>query len=58
MTGLVVQGGRYAAFIWGAYGVSGLALGWMVADTLVRSRAARRALERLERTARVEANDR
>ena len=58
MTDLVAQGGRYAAFVWGAYGVSGLALAWMVVDTLVRSRAAKQALERLERTTRAEANDR
>jgi heme exporter protein CcmD len=58
MTDVVAQGGKYAAFIWGAYGVSGLVLAWMVVDTLVRSRAARRALERLERTPPAEANDR
>lgn len=58
MTDLVAQGGKYATFIWGAYGVSGLALAWMVVDTLVRSRAAKRALERLERTTPAEANDR
>jgi heme exporter protein CcmD len=40
---------KYAAFIWGAYGASALALAWMAIDTLVRGRAARRAVERLER---------
>ncbi|HEY2480818.1 MAG TPA: heme exporter protein CcmD [Caulobacteraceae bacterium] len=40
---------KYAAFIWGAYGVSAAALAWMVIDTLLRARAARRAVERLER---------
>jgi heme exporter protein CcmD len=47
------MGGKYAAFVWSAYGASGLALAWMVIDTLARASSARRALERLER----EAND-
>jgi len=58
MTGLVALSGKYAAFIWGAYGVSSLALAWMVVDTLVRGRAAKRALERLERTTPAEIDDR
>ncbi|MGH7025438.1 MAG: heme exporter protein CcmD [Caulobacteraceae bacterium] len=41
--------GRYALFVWGAYGASLLAFAWMILDTLIRARAARRALERLER---------
>jgi heme exporter protein CcmD len=40
---------KYAAFIWGAYGASAAAFAWMVIDTLVRGRSARRALEVLER---------
>jgi len=40
---------KYAAFIWGAYGASAVALTWMVVDTLLRGRAARRAVEQLER---------
>jgi heme exporter protein CcmD len=40
---------KYAAFIWGAYGASAAAFAWMVIDTLVRGRIARRALEALER---------
>ena len=40
---------KYAAFIWAAYGVSAAAFAWMVLDTLIRGRAARRALEALER---------
>jgi heme exporter protein CcmD len=40
---------KYAAFIWGAYGASAVALAWMVIDTLLRGRSARRAVERLER---------
>jgi heme exporter protein CcmD len=42
---------KYAVFIWGAYGASAAAMGWMVLDTLLRGRAARRAVERLERAA-------
>jgi heme exporter protein D len=30
--------GRYAAFIWPAYGLSVLVLGWMTAWTLIRAR--------------------
>jgi heme exporter protein CcmD len=40
---------KYAAFIWSAYGVSAAAFAWMILDTMVRGRAARRALEALER---------
>jgi len=58
MTDLVAHGGKYAAFIWGAYGASGLALAWMVVDTLVRGRAAKQALEQLERTTPAQAKAR
>ena len=30
--------GRYAAYIWPAYGLTVLVLGWMVAATLLRAR--------------------
>jgi heme exporter protein D len=40
--------GKYALFVWGAYGVSAAAFAWMILDTLVRGRAARRALETQE----------
>ena len=46
---LIAAWGKYAAFIWGAYGASALAFAWMIIDTLVRARSARRAVERLER---------
>ena len=52
MSAFVDMGGKYAAFIWAAYGASGLALAWMVIDTLWRARSARRQLERLEREAK------
>jgi heme exporter protein D len=40
--------GKYAFFVIGAYGVSAVAFAWMILDTLIRGRAARRALERME----------
>jgi len=40
--------GRYAAFVWPAYGVSAAGFAWMVVDTLVRAHRARREVERLE----------
>ena len=49
MIDLAAVGGKYAAFVWPAYGVSALVFLWMIADTLWRGRAARRDLERLER---------
>ena len=30
--------GRYAAYIWPAYGLTLLVVGWMVAGTLIRAR--------------------
>lgn len=42
---------KYAAFVWGAYGASAAAFAWMIVDTMIRGRAARRALEALERAA-------
>lgn len=41
-------GGKYALFVLGAYAASAAAFLWMVVDTLVRARSARRTLERLE----------
>jgi heme exporter protein CcmD len=48
--------GKYAVFVWGAYGASCIAFTWMILDTFIRSRAARRALERLEGAARSESD--
>ena len=39
---------KYAAFVWPAYGVTALAFGWMILDTLVRARAWRRRAEKSE----------
>jgi len=46
--------GKYALFVWGAYGASFLAFAWMILDTFVRARAAKRALDRLESATRSE----
>lgn len=46
--------GKYALFVCGAYGASFLAFAWMILDTFLRARAAKRALDRLERPARNE----
>jgi heme exporter protein D len=49
MTLLADLGGKYAAYVLCAYGVSALAFAWMIADTLLRAGRARRAARRLER---------
>jgi len=40
--------GKYAFFVWGAYGVSLVAFALMAIDTVLRARAAKRLLQRLE----------
>ena len=40
--------GKYAAFIWPAYGASLLAFAWMIGDTVLRERRWRREARRLE----------
>ena len=47
-----LDAGRYAAFVWPAYGVSALVLLALVADTLLRARRWRRRAERNERDER------
>ena len=42
--------GKYAVFVVGAYGASLIAFAWMILDTVLRARAAKRALERLEKS--------
>jgi len=49
VTGLDLDMGRYAAFVWPAFGLSLLVIGALVADTLARARRWRREAERLER---------
>lgn len=61
MTGMIGPadvGGKYAAYILGAYVVSAAAFAWMIIDTLARGRSARRALERLEGEAAADAEQR
>lgn len=48
MTGAALDMGRYAAFVWPAYAASAAGFAWMIIDTLVRARRARRAVETLE----------
>jgi heme exporter protein D len=44
-----LSAGKYAAFVWPAYGVSLAGFAWMIVDTLARARRWRRRAERLER---------
>jgi heme exporter protein D len=39
---------KYALFVWPAYAASALGFAWMVLDTLLRARAWRRRVLRLE----------
>jgi heme exporter protein D len=41
--------GAYGAFIWPAYGLTALVLGWLVVDTLLRARRWRILAERKKR---------
>lgn len=45
-----LSAGKYAAFIWPAFGVSALGFGWMIIDTLGRARRWRQKADRLEKT--------
>ena len=44
-----LSAGKYAAFVWPAYGVSLLGFAWMIADTLGRARRWRREADSLEK---------
>ena len=48
MTASALDMGRYAAFVWPAYGVSAAGFAWIIIDTALRARRARRSVERLE----------
>ncbi len=52
MLDLAAVGGKYAAFVWPAYGVSAVVFAWMIVDTLARGGRARREVERLEAATR------
>ncbi|MEO0466486.1 MAG: heme exporter protein CcmD [Pseudomonadota bacterium] len=43
------QFAEHAAFIWSAYGIAALLLGAVIITTIMRARAAKAKLERLER---------
>ena len=49
MSGLDLEMGRYAAFVWPAFAASALVIAALVSDTLARARRWRREAERLER---------
>ncbi|HYF23354.1 MAG TPA: heme exporter protein CcmD [Caulobacteraceae bacterium] len=40
--------GSYGAYVWPAWGISAVVLGWLVVDALGRARRWRREVERLE----------
>lgn len=41
--------GKYAAYVWPSLAISAGVIAWMVADSLLRARRWRRAVERLEK---------
>lgn len=45
---LDLDAGKYAAFVWPAFAVTALLLGWMIADSLARASRWRRRVRRLE----------
>ena len=45
--------GKYAAFVWPAYGASLAGFVWMIGDTLARARRWRRKADQLERSREV-----
>jgi heme exporter protein D len=45
----LLPGGKYAIYIWPAYGVTILAFAWMILDTWLRARLWRRKAEVLEK---------
>ncbi len=46
---LHLEAGKYAPYLWPAYGLTVLVLGWLVADSLARARRWRRAAEGAKR---------
>ncbi len=51
MSFLTQFAGKFAPFVWPAYGVTALGFSWMIADTLWRARRWRGEVNRLERAA-------
>ncbi|HEY5070630.1 MAG TPA: heme exporter protein CcmD [Caulobacteraceae bacterium] len=52
MSALAFAAGKYAAFIWPAYGVSALIFALMIADTLARARRFRREAQSREKASK------
>jgi heme exporter protein D len=52
MSALAAFAGKYAPFVWPAYGIAALAFAWMVADSLGRARLWRSRARALEAAAR------
>jgi heme exporter protein CcmD len=46
----LLPGGKYAGYIWPAYGATIIAFAWMILDTLLRARRWRREAEQLEKS--------
>jgi len=40
--------GKYAFYVWGAYGITAVVVGWMIASSLLSARKWRREAERLQ----------
>jgi heme exporter protein D len=49
MIGLDFDAGKYAPFVWPAYGLTAAVLTWLVIDSLARATRWRRAAERHEK---------
>ncbi len=47
MTDWFAMGG-YAAYVWPAYGVAAVVMGWLAVSSLMRYRSGRRELDRLQ----------
>ena len=48
MTMLDLDPGKYGAFLWPAFAISALVIGWMVVDSLSSARRWRKEVQRLE----------
>jgi len=48
MTMLDLDPGKYGAFLWPAFAISALVIGWMVIDSLSSARRWRKEVQRLE----------
>ena len=40
--------GKYAVYMWPAFGITAIAFAWMIVDSLVQARRWKRELERLQ----------